>query len=461
MTNAEAEVIRLKDHFEAHGRTAKIEKWLQDVLHALPAALYVTDATGRITYYNEAAADLWGHRPELGTVYWCGAWKLYWPDGTPLPHDQCPMAIALKEQRSVRGMEAIAERPDGTRVHFVPYPTLLRDTDDKVVGAVNVLVDITEHKRSDEIAQRLASIVESSDDAIVSKDLDGVIRTWNKGAERIFGYLSEEIVGRHITILIPPERRHEEPAILERLRRGERIDHYETIRVRKDGTPIDISLTVSPIKDATGKTIGASKIARDITERKRHEAQIVILAREAEHRAKNVLTTVLATVRLAQSDTPEGLKRAIEGRIQALANVHRLFAETRWRGADLHTVLKQEIAAYCPSGEAGVSFDGPHVVLEPDVAQAVGLAIHELATNAVKYGALSVSQGHIQVTWSLGADRRLAIQWIETGGPPVQVPTRQGFGTRVMDVLIRNQMGGNVRFDWRPGGLACEIVIPL
>jgi PAS domain S-box-containing protein len=176
----------------------------------------------------------------------------------------------------------------------------------------------------------LASIVESSSDAIISKDLNGVITTWNKGAERIFGYTAEEAVGKPVTMLIPPDRVHEETTILEPIRRGERVEHYETVRQRKYGGLIDISLTISPVTNAEGRIVGASKIARDITERKRSDKQIAILAREAEHRAKNILATVQATVHLTQSDTPAGLKQAIEGRIKALANAHKLFVESRW-----------------------------------------------------------------------------------------------------------------------------------
>jgi HWE histidine kinase/PAS domain-containing protein len=150
---------------------------------------------------------------------------------------------------------------------------------------------------------------------------------------------AEEAVGKPITILIPPDRHDEEPTILERIRRGERVEHFETVRMRKHGSRVDISLTISPVKNAEGKIIGASKIARDITERTRSEAQIAILAREAEHR--DVLATVQATVHLTQSDTPEGLKQAIEGRIQALANVHRLFVESRWEGAELHDRIER------------------------------------------------------------------------------------------------------------------------
>ena len=150
------------EHFLQHSSVPELgdETPFFELLDALPAAVYVTDRKGRITYYNKAAADLWGQRPALGDAEWCGSWKLFWPDGTPLPHAQCPMAIALKEKRAVRGMEAIAERPDGTRVPFIPYPTPLRNAEGEIIGAVNMLVDISERKRSEEIAQRLASIVE-------------------------------------------------------------------------------------------------------------------------------------------------------------------------------------------------------------------------------------------------------------------------------------------------------------
>jgi two-component sensor histidine kinase len=260
-------------------------------------------------------------------------------------------------------------------------------------------------------------------------------------------------------MLIPPGRENEEPEILERIRRGERIEHYETVRQRKHGSLINVSLTVSPVKNAQGKIIGASKVARDITERKLSEAQITMLAREAEHRAKNVLATVQATVHLSQSDTPAGLKHAIEGRIQALANVHRLFVESRWAGAEIQNLVKEELAAYSQDKETRVQIDGPKLLLEPNAAQAIAVTLHELATNAAKYGALSVSDGHVQVEWSREPNGRLVLRWTENGGPPVKPPTRKGFGTRAIEGMIRGQVKGEVRFDWRAAGLACEISI--
>ena len=265
-----------------------------------------------------------------------------------------------------------------------------------------------------------ASIVESSDDAIITKNLDGIIATWNQAAERVFGYTAEEAIGKPVTVLIPPERHDEEPVILDRISRGERIEHYETVRQRKDGSLIDISITVSPIKNAQGKIVGASKIARDITERKRNDDHIATLAREAEHRTKNILAAVQATVNLSQSDTADGLKRAIEGRIQALANVHALLVKSRWNGAELSIIAAQELAPYLGSDKARARIDGPQVWLVPNTAQALAVTLHELATNAAKYGSLSVPTGQVEVTWSRAVDGQLILRWTENDGPPAK-----------------------------------------
>jgi two-component sensor histidine kinase len=262
-----------------------------------------------------------------------------------------------------------------------------------------------------------------------------------------------------ITILIPPDRHQKETEILEQIRRGQRVDHNETVRIRKDGSTADISLTVSPVRNSAGKIIGASKIARDITERKRSEKHIASLAREAEHRAKNMLAIVQATVRLTEADTPGELKHAIEGRIRALANVHALFVQSRWTGAELHSVVTQELSPYCRDGDTRVRIEGPSLLLEPNTAQTMAVTLHELATNAAKYGALSVPSGKIHVEWSRRADGRIVLRWTETGGPAVKPPTRKGFGTRVMESMIQQEMG-EFRLDWRGEGLACEISMP-
>jgi PAS domain S-box-containing protein len=334
----------------------------------------------------------------------------------------------------------------------------IRDSTGAVTAYGTVTRNLTESKSAEQRLRSLASIVESSDDAIVSKNLDGIIANWNKGAERIFGYTSEEAIGQPITILIPADRQSEEREILTRIRRGERIDHYETIRQRRDGSLVVVSLTVSPVRNAEGQIIGASKIARDITEQKRSQEQIATLAREAEHRSKNLLATVQATVRLSQSETPDGLKRAIEGRIQSLANVHSLFVKTRWIGADLSTIATQEFAPY--SEKNRVRIDGPPVVLEPDVAQIIAMTLHELATNSAKYGALAVPDGQVELKWSHDADGQLHFRWTESSGPKVREPTHKGFGGRIIEQMIA-QRSGKTHFDWRADGLVCEIILKV
>ncbi|MGB8072658.1 MAG: PAS domain S-box protein, partial [Pseudolabrys sp.] len=336
----------------------------------------------------------------------------------------------------------------------------VRDSTGAITAYGTVTRNLIESKSAEQRLRSLASIVESTDDAIVSKNLDGIIANWNRGAERIFGYTSEEAIGQPITMVIPADRQSEEREILTRIRRGERIDHYETVRRRKDGSLVVVSLTVSPVKNAEGQIIGASKIARDITEQKRSQEQIATLAREAEHRSKNLLATVQATVRLSQSETPDGLKRAIEGRIQSLANVHSLFVQTRWIGADLSTIATQELAPYSEENRRHVRIDGPPVVLEPDVAQTVAITLHELATNAAKYGALAVPDGELELQWSHDADGRLNLRWTESNGPKVREPAHKGFGGRVIEQMIA-QRSGKMHFDWLADGLVCEITLQV
>jgi PAS domain S-box-containing protein len=284
---------------------ARGEANAHDVLDALPVAVYATDAEGRILYFNPAAEALWGRAPVPGQDKWCGSLRLFWPDGRPMALDECPMAITLKNGSPVRGAEAILERPDGSRARFAPFPAPLFNTAGKLTGAVNVLIDTSSLASAEEAKQRVLAIVESSSDAIVSKDLNGIITSWNDGAQRLFGYTANEVIGQPVTILIPRERLNEESEIISRIRRGERVDHYETVRLRKDGTEVDVSLTVSPVRGAGGAVAGASKIARDITERKRADAEMKRQARQLAtlNRIAKVLSRDLDLERIVQSVT--------------------------------------------------------------------------------------------------------------------------------------------------------------
>jgi PAS domain S-box-containing protein len=434
-----------------------------EFLEALPVAVYTTDREGRITFYNRAAAELWGSTPELGGSQWCGSWRLYWPDGRPMRHDQCPMAIALKEGREVRGVEAIAERPDGTRVRFRPFPTPLRDPSGALVGAINLLMDITEEHDAHLESERHAAIVVSSDDAIISKTLQGRITSWNAGATRIFGYDANEMIGQSILRIIPPELHGEEQEILARLQRGERIDHFETVRCAKDGRRIDISLTVSPLRDRLGKVIGASKVGRDITDRKRAEKLQRVLTEELSHRVKNTLATVqaIASQSLMRAKSPGDFVSGFTGRLQALAKAHTLLTRTQMQGADVMALVNEQVLIGAANGDK-VSCSGPSLMLDPQTAVHLALVLHELATNARKYGALSVPSGRLSVTWEMRTNGgcSLLLSWKESDGPEVRAPRTHGFGRALIDQTVRSH-GGRASVHYRRNGLTCEIELPL
>jgi PAS domain S-box-containing protein len=448
---------------------SELERLAQDerarsLLEALPVAVYLTDAAGRIIYFNEAAAELWGHRPDLGTSSWCGSWRLYWPDGRPMAHDECPMAMALKERRQVRGAEAVAERPDGTRVPFLAFPTPLFDAERNLVGGVNMLLDITERKGADQASQILAALVESSQDAIVSKDLNGIIQTWNLGAERLFGYLAEEVVGKPVVILIPADHADEEPEILRRIRRGERIETYETVRQRKDGSLVDVSLTVSPVKDQSGRIVGASKIARDITERKRAEEQQKLLVREIKHRIKNTLATVQAIARQTLSGATREELEAFTGRLQALAGAHDLLTSEHWNRAPLGDVVARAINAFDDVARERFVVDGrSDVWIDAERSSGLSMVLHELATNAIKYGALSNDTGKVEIDWETrqeGDRLLLTFRWREVGGPPVKAPERRGFGSSLIQRALENE-STSIGLDFDPAGLRFTLKLSL
>jgi PAS domain S-box-containing protein len=243
----------------------------RQIIDNLPVAAYTCDYKGFITQYNQAAETLWGRAPELGKEQWCGALNIFNSEGSDLPIQDCTMAKTLKAGVAVLGSETVIQRPDGTQRHVIPHPRLIHDELGNIAGAINVLIDVTGARQKDEQAARFTAIVQSSDDAIISKTLQGIVTSWNPAAERIFGYTAAEMVGQSITKVIPDDRLDEEPQILGRIRNGERVDHFETIRRRKDGSMVDISLTISPVKNDQGEIIGVSKIGRDITAQKKGE----------------------------------------------------------------------------------------------------------------------------------------------------------------------------------------------
>ena len=234
---------------------------------------------------------------------------------------------------------------------------------------------------------------------------------------------------------------------------------YRTIG-KEDGIVRWVAAKGRGIFDEEGRCVRIIGTALDITERKKAEQRQFLLAREVDHRARNALAVVQAIVRLTRSDSKENYVKAVEGRVQALAQAHTLLSETRWQGADVTRLVVEEVAPYRGSDRSRVRTDGPAVTLAPERAQSLALALHELATNSVKYGALSVAEGMLAVEWSV-EDNVMTMVWTEAGGPPVHPPTSHGFGTKIMNAGIKHQIGGDVAFDWRPTGLQCTLRIPL
>jgi PAS domain S-box-containing protein len=312
------------------------EQQFRDLLQALPAAIYTTDATGRITFFNQACIEFAGRPPKIGDM-WCVTWKLFWPDGTPLRHEDCPMAVALKENRAVRDVEAVAERPDGSRICFMPYPTPLRDSSGSLIGAVNMLVDITSRKQAEE--------------------------------------------------------------------------------------------------------------------------RMMLLTREVDHRSNNLLAVIQAMLRLTRANSAEEFQAAFQGRLSALANVQRLFSVSRWTGASIKTIIEEELRPYALSDAKRVHIAGHDIRLPSALAQAIGVTVHELATNAAKYGSLSKPSGKIEISWQTDAADNLLLRWAESDGPAVAEPGRRGFGVGAIDGLVRT-LSGTIERHWKPEGLICEMCFP-
>jgi PAS domain S-box-containing protein len=318
---------------------------------------------------------------------------------------------------------------------------------------------------------RLAAVVESSEDAILTKDLNGVITSWNRGATELFGYSAEEAIGRSVTMLIPEDRQDEEPSILTRIRSGQRIEHYETVRRRKDGSLIDISISVSPLKDSDGTIIGASKIARDITERKRAQEQERLLVREMNHRIKNLFALASSIISLSARDaeTPQALKVKATERLTALARVHSLTLARHGLGdgtvampTTLHALIKAILAPYEESiaAEQRITLGGDDVQLSASSTTSFALLVHEFATNAAKYGALSNERGTIAIE-SRRAGDRLVVDWLEQDGPPVSPPTSvEGFGSYLAKATVKT-LDGEITYDWDPAGVALRLDVAL
>ncbi|MBN9243445.1 MAG: PAS domain S-box protein [Mesorhizobium sp.] len=313
---------------------------------------------------------------------------------------------------------------------------------------------------------RLVAIVDSSFDAIVGKDLDSIITDWNPAAQRMFGYTAEEAIGQSVLMLIPDGLRSEEIDIIERIKRGEPVTSFDTVRQRKDGTLVFVSLTISPIKDSAGRIVGASKIARDITEKRENERRIRTLLREVNHRVKNQFAVILSVIRETANrtaDKDEFIEHVRE-RITGLSRSHDLLVSSDWSGASLFELVQEHLRPF--GHEERVTLSGPLVMLTPNAVQYLGMAIHELGTNAAKYGALTDTTGLISIAWQVvkrgeqGDEFHLV--WEETSVPRQTEAdmARRGFGNVVLQRIAPQSMSGTSAITREPGHIRWELQAP-
>ncbi len=325
--------------------------------------------------------------------------------------------------------------------------------------------DVTERRRAEAVSRQLAAIVDSSRDAVISIDADGLIDSWNPGAVRIYGFAAAEMIGKPLSMLNDPGQPGDVPDCLARFREGAQTLHYEVSRMRADGTPVWVSVTQSPLRDLSGALLGASSIARDITDRRQAEHQRGILMNELNHRVKNSLAVVqaIASQTLRGDISLPDARVAFSERLRVLARAHDLLVMSNWSGTDLASVIEATVEPH-KGGQSRFGIAGPYVALRPQIAVTFCLALHELCTNAAKYGALSVPEGRVDITWTVTgpADKaRLRWQWTESGGPPVNAPLRKGFGSSLIGQVLPMELFGEVTVTYPPTGVVCVLQSPL
>jgi PAS domain S-box-containing protein len=450
------------------------EEKLRRALDTLPTGAYTCDADGLITYYNQRAVDLWGRRPKLNDPAdrFCGSFKLFTLEGEPIQHDQCWMGLALRDGKEYLAQEIVIERPDGKRWTALAHASPFRDENGVIVGAVNVLVDISDRRHAETARAQLAAIVDSSDDAIISKDLNGIVQSWNMAAQRLFGYTAQQAVGRHISFLIPPDRISEEELIITRLRAGERIKHFDTVRVASDGSQVHVSLTISPIRDEVGRIVGASKIARNIADRKEAEDRIYSLMtqlKEADQRKDEFLAMLAHELRSplaplrnlleimnlggGTSEVIEQMRPTLERQLKQMvrlvddlldvSRITRGKLELRKERVELAPVVQQGVEACRPLVESSrheltVSLPPEPVLLSADGAR-ISQVVSNLLNNACKY---TPSGGRIALSVErCGSDVVISVKDNGVGIPPDKLASVFDMFTQVSDSSEMSQGG--------------------
>ena len=422
---------------------------------------WMADETGSLFWYNKRWFDYTG--TTLEEMKGWGWRKVHHPDHVD--------RVVAKVSRCFETGEVWEDTfplrsRDGTYRWFLSRAMPIRDEKGKVVRWFGTNTDITEHLQEAERNAQLATIVSTSPDAIISLSEGGTVLSWNPGAEKIFGYTADEIIGRSERILFADDADQEFEEKYLHLRLGEEVTLRDAVRRRKDGTFVDVAINAAPMRRSDGRVIGFSAVLRDITERKRVEKHLRVVMRELSHRTKNLLAVIMAMVRqTARASTNVSvLQSELIQRLQSLSSSHDLLVAEDWAGASVEHLVRAVLQPFVGNASDALECEGHRVVVNATAAQNLGLALHELATNAAKYGALSTPEGCVRVTWSFEPDGegvpRLVIRWVERGGPAVAEPEVKGFGHVVIERVAAQSLNATVVYEFPKEGVRWSIALP-
>jgi PAS domain S-box-containing protein len=472
------------DRLEYRGRTAKtpeashalrraLLEWNR-LVEALPVGIYVCDAQGFLVHYNRRAAELWGLSPDIDArgARYCGAHKAFTADGELISSANGPMAALLATAQPIRDREMVIERPDGSRITVLLNLDPLCEQDGRLVGGVSCMQDISGRKAAEARLQAreewFRGLLSALAAAVYTTDAQGRITYYNQAAAELAGRRPElgsetwSIASRLYAADGTPLRPEDYPVAVA-LKTGEPIRGAEKIAERPDGTRVPILSFPTPLRDDSGKLVGAVNMLLDISDRKAVEEQKTMLVRELAHRVNNIFAVVLAVTQqsLRTAASPQAFAETFTARLQALARAHNLLLARDWAGADLEELAREQIAPFKPRSEEMMKIEGPKVMLKPGQVIALGAVLHELATNAYKYGALSVPNGTVELGWVLtrkdGVDH-VELNWHERGGPRVKRPAKRGLGSRIIQ---RGLPGATITWRFAPGGVICDIDLSL
>ena len=353
-------------------------------------------------------------------------------------------------------------KSDGQVVWVRSTTSLVRDLEGAPLYFVSVVEDITTGHTARAVTARLAALVQASNDAIISLTPDGLVQTWNPGAERLLSYAESEIIGKHFRILQPASKQAQERALFNRGLAGEAF-RVETELIRKDTAVLDVAVSVSPIISHDQTVSALSITIEDIRERRNSERQLLLLNRELQHRVKNSLAVVqsIANQTSRSSPSPQAFREAFQGRLQSLALANDLLVRSEWSSSQLDTIIDQQLKALLSTPDSQLRKSGPDAALPAELTVPLGLALHELGTNALKFGALSVAGGHVEIAWTIepcNDHRKLVLTWTETGGPLPAPAGRRGFGSTLILSGIPNAV---VDHRFEPTGVVCTIAMTL